>query len=241
MKTRKRSLMQASFLALMLASAAATAAGAGTVTHLSGTLSVQRPDGAVRILSQKSEVHPGDVLTTQRDSYAQINFTDGSSMTIRPNTQLKIEQYQFVQDQPQEDNYFVRLIKGGLRTVTGLIGKRGNKDAYKIGTNTATIGIRGSSGDTLDCVHGCDGVTSNSDTLERGVYHATYTGSYVMQNGGGDQVISEGQFGFSRDAVSAPVLLQGDPGLNLGQLPFVLGVVTGGSVGSGLSQECVVR
>jgi hypothetical protein len=241
MKTLKRSLTQASFFALMLASAAATAAGAGIVTHLSGTLSVQRPDGAVRILSQKSEVHPGDVLTTQRDSYAQINFTDGSSMTIRPNTQLKIEQYRFVQDEPQEDNYFVQLIKGGLRTVTGLIGKRGNKDAYKIGTNTATIGIRGSSGDTLDCVHGCDGVTSNGDRLERGVYHATYTGSYVMQNGGGDQVIGEGQFGFSRDAGSAPVLLQGDPGLNLGQLPFVLGVVTGGSVGSGLSQECVVR
>ncbi|HXV11505.1 MAG TPA: FecR domain-containing protein [Burkholderiales bacterium] len=241
MKTLKRSLTQASFLALLLGSASAMAAGAGVVTHLSGTLSVQRPDGAVRILSQKSEVHPGDVLTTQRDSYAQINFTDGSSMTIRPNTQLKIEQYQFVQDQPQEDNYFVQLIKGGLRTVTGLIGKRGNKDAYKIGTNTATIGIRGSSGDTLDCVHGCDGVTSNGDRLERGVYHATYTGSYVMQNGGGDQVIGEGQFGFSRDAHSAPVLLQGDPGLNLGQLPFVLGVVTGGSVGSGLSQECVVR
>jgi hypothetical protein len=73
------------------------------------------------------------------------------------------------------------------------------------------------------------------------VYHATYTGSYVMQNGAGDQVIAEGQFGFSRDAGSAPVLLQGDPGLNLGQLPFVLGIATGGSIGSGLSQECVVR
>ena len=241
MKTLKRNLVQAHFLVLMLASTLAMAAGSGTVTHLSGTLSVQRPDGTVRILSQKSEVHPGDVLTTQRDSYAQINFTDGSSMTIRPNTQLKIEQYRFVEDQPQEDNYFVRLIKGGLRTVTGLIGKRGNQDAYKIGTNTATIGIRGSSGDTLDCVHGCEGVTSNGDKLERGVYHATYTGSYIMQNGAGDQLIGEGQFGFSRDAGSAPVLLQGDPGLNLSQLPFVLGVAAAGGVGSGLSQECVVR
>lgn len=241
MKTLKRSLVQASYVVLMLASAVAMAAGAGTVTHLSGTLSVQRSDGTVRVLSQKSEVHPGDVLTTQRDSYAQINFSDGSSMTMRPNTQLKIEQYRFVQDQPQEDSSFLRLIKGGLRTVTGLIGKRGNRDAYKIGTNTATIGIRGSSGDTLDCVHGCDGVTSNGDKLERGVYHATYTGSYIMQNGAGDQVIGEGQFGFSRSAGSAPVLLPSDPGMNLGQLPFVLGVATGGSVGSGLSQECVVR
>ena len=241
MKVLRLGLMQAGCLLLMLASVAALAASAGTVTHLSGTLSVQRPDGAVRILSQRSEVLPGDVLTTQRDSYAQINFTDGSSMTMRPNTQLKIEQYRFVEDRPQEDSSFLRLIKGGLRTVTGLIGKRGNQDAYKIGTNTATIGIRGSSGDTLDCVHGCEGVTSTSDRLEAGVYHATYTGSYVMQNGAGDQIIGEGQFGFSRDAASAPVILPSDPGLNLGQLPFVLGVASAGNIGGALSQECVVR
>jgi hypothetical protein len=37
-----------------------------------------------RILSQKSAVKPGGTLTTQRDSYAQIDFTDGSSATMRP-------------------------------------------------------------------------------------------------------------------------------------------------------------
>ncbi len=241
MKTIRLCLMQAGAFLFVLFSTAALAADAGTVTHLSGTLSAQRADGSVRILSQKSAVQPGDVLTTQRDSYAQINFTDGSSMTMRPNTQLKIEEYRFVADRPQEDSTFLRLIKGGLRTVTGLIGKRGNQDAYKIGTNTATIGIRGSSGDTLDCVNGCEGVTSTSDRLEAGVYHATYTGSYIMQNGAGDQIIGEGQFGFSRDASSAPTILPSDPGLSLGQLPFVLGVAAAGSVGSGLSQECVVR
>jgi len=51
-------------------------------------MSVQWPDGSVRILSQKSEVQPGDVLTTQRDSYAQINFSDGSAATMRPNTAM---------------------------------------------------------------------------------------------------------------------------------------------------------
>ena len=160
-------LKQAAFLVLALASSAVLAA-AGTVTHLSGTLSVQRPDGSVRILSQKSEVNPGDLLTTQRDSYAQIAYTDGSSMTMRPDTQIRIEQYTFVQDRPQEDNSFLRLVKGGLRTVTGLVGKRGNQDAYKIGTTTATIGIRGSSGQSLleD-----DGTTA----------HETYSGSYLME------------------------------------------------------------
>ena len=98
------------------------AASSGQVQHLSGTLSAQRADGSVRILSQKSEVNQGDVLTTQKDSYVQINFTDGSSMTMRPNTQMKLETYQFDEGKPQADNAFFRLIKGGLRTVTGLVG-----------------------------------------------------------------------------------------------------------------------
>ena len=225
---------------LALFSAGALADGAGTVMHLSGTLSVQRADGGVRVLSQKSEVNPGDLLTTQRDSYAQINFADGSSMTMRPNTQVRIEQYNFVQDRPQDDNSLLRLVKGGLRTVTGLVGKRGNQDAYKIGTKMATIGVRGSSGDTIDNSDGdCQGVTPGCEKLPQGVFHTTYTGSYIMQNEGGTQIIGEGQFGFARDRNTRPALLPGDPGLILSQLPFTLGV--GGGRIQGPSQECVVR
>ena len=234
-------LGQAGFLALALASAEALASGAGTVTHLSGTLSVQRPDGSVRILSQKSEVHPGDVLTTQRDSYAQVNFTDGSSLTMRPNSQIKVERFHFVQDRPQDDNTLLRLVKGGMRTVTGLVGKRGNQDAYRIGTSSASIGIRGSSGDTIDNTSGsCEGVIPGCERLPAGVYHTTYTGSYIMQNEGGSQVIGEGQFGYARDPRTSPALLPGDPGLNLNQLPFALGVGGGGRLQTP-GQDCVVR
>lgn len=225
----------AASLALMLMAASAFAAGAGVITHLSGTMSVQRPDGSVRILSQKSEVQPGDVLTTQRDSYAQINFTDGSAATMRPNTTMKLEAYSFSQEKPQGDAMFMRLLKGGLRTVTGLIGKRGDQDSYKIGTSTATIGIRGSSGDTMECAS-----AGACGSLEPGTYHTTYTGSYLMQNQGGVQLIGEGQFGFAQDPKKPPVLLPGDPGLNLSQLPFTLGV-GGGVIRGGSSQECIVR
>jgi len=228
-------------LMLGLATGPVLAAGAGTVGHLSGTLSAQRADGSVRILSQRSDVNPGDTLTTQRDSYAQINFTDGSSMTMRPSTTVKVEGYSFEKEKPEADGFFTRLLKGGLRTVTGLIGKRGNRDAYKIGTATATIGIRGSSGDTLECSGGCEGVTSTSGNLERGTYHTTYTGAYILQNDAGSQIIGEGQFGFVKDPGSPPVLLPGDPGMSLSQLPFALGVGAGTIRGGGTSQECIVQ
>jgi len=230
-------------VALSLAAMSALAQSAGSVSHLSGTLSVVRPDGSARILAQKSEVGPGDTLATQRDSYAQINFSDGSSMTMRPNTQMKIEDYRFVQDQPQQDSSFFRLIKGGLRTVTGLVGKRGNQDAYRIGTSTATIGIRGSSGDTMECSQGCDGVAPNSERLPPGLYHTTYTGSYLIQDNNTKQVleVNEGQIGslgtMGLGLITDPVLQ--DQFKAMQNMPFALGVP--GVTRGGSSQECVVR
>ena len=84
--------------------------------HLSGTLSAQRPDGTLRILARGSEVNPGDTVTTQADSYGQLGFTDGSTMTMRPNTRMKVEAYAFNKDQPNADNAFFHLLRGGLRT-----------------------------------------------------------------------------------------------------------------------------
>jgi hypothetical protein len=221
-------------LAILLTIAGSAAfAGAGQVQNMSGTLTVQRPDGAIRILGQKSEVNPGDVLTTQKDSYAQINMTDGSSMTLRPNTQVKIENYQFVQEKPQEDNAFFRLVKGGLRTVTGLVGKRGNQDAYRIGTATATIGIRGSGGATENNENGdcqdCGG-------LARGVYHHTYTGAYALQNESGTVIVGEGEFAYVKDKNSPIQVTQTNPGMKLEDFDKLL-VSTSNVKGDG----CVVR
>lgn len=221
-------------LVLAFSSLMAWAQAVGYVVQLNGTLSSQRADGSTRILSLKSEVMRSDTLTTQKDSFATINFTDGSSATLRPNTSLRIEQYQFDKDKPQADNLGMRLLKGGLRSVTGLISKRGNQDAYKIQTNTATMGIRGSSGDTLDCTQGCEGVTSRGGGLAHGVYHVTYTGIYIMTTKAGSILIGPGQFGFADDADKPPKLLEGDPGLGLDPVPFSLGSFDP-------AQECVVR
>jgi hypothetical protein len=213
---------------------AAWAQPVGYVVQLKGTLSVQRMDGSVRILVQKSEVLLSDTLTTQKDSIAQINFTDGGSATLRPNSTMKIEQYLFNNDKPEADNIAMRLLRGGLRSVTGLIGKRGNQNAYAIQTSTATVGIRGSSGDTLDCVQGCEGVTSKGGALARGVYHATHTGLYIMTTKVGAILIGPGQFGFADDPDRPPVLLTLDPGLELDTLSF--SIDTPNPV-----QECIVQ
>lgn len=116
---------------------------AGQVGYVSGTLVAQRTDGTIKVMAPRSQVVEGDVLVTSKDGYAQVKMNDGTTMTMRPESNLKIETYRFNKDVPQSDNAVFRLLKGGFRTVTGLIGKRGNPDAYKLRAATATIGIRG--------------------------------------------------------------------------------------------------
>lgn len=130
-------------LVLLVVATSAYAEASGKIGYMSGTLVAQRPDGTVKVMAPKAEVSEGDLLVTAKDSYAQVVMNDGTKMTMRPNSNLKIESYKFKQNEPQADAAVFRLLKGGFRTVTGLIGKRGNKDAYKLRAATATIGIRG--------------------------------------------------------------------------------------------------
>jgi hypothetical protein len=144
-------------MALLLCFTSAVAAEAvGKVGYMSGALVAQRNDGSIKILGSKSSVYEGDLLVTAKDSYAQVQMNDGGKMTLRPDSNLKIESFRFNENSPQSDNLALRLLKGGFRTLTGLIGKRGNPDAYSVRAGSATIGIRGTDYSTRLCANkGC--------------------------------------------------------------------------------------
>ena len=115
---------------------------AGTVVQLSGPLMARKASGAVKILSLKSEVESGDTLVTEKNTYALVRFIDNSEITLKPSTTMKIDSYAFDNAKPDEDSANFSLVKGGLRSVTGLLGKR-NKEKFELKTPSATIGIRG--------------------------------------------------------------------------------------------------
>ncbi len=150
MSERRITATNARVAALVAALVAASVAGpalgqqgAGYVSNLSGPLFAVKSDGSRRVLSTQSVVSSGDTLITEDKTYARVRFSDTSEVTLRPSTQFQIENYAFERTTPEKDNSAFRLLKGAFRTVTGLIGKRGNLDAYKVSTATATIGIRG--------------------------------------------------------------------------------------------------
>lgn len=190
----------------LLFSADYALAAAATVTNMNGTVSAQKADGSVRLLSQKSEVDVGDVLTTEQNSFARLKFTDGGEITMRPGTVLNINAYQFEESKPKEDSFIFDLVKGGFRTITGLIGKRGNRDAYRANSPTATIGIRGTDYGSLLC-------QANCGKLPDGQYIDVKQGKINVSNRAGSLDVDVGQFAYVKDANTAPVLLPGDPGL----------------------------
>ena len=189
------------------------ALGAGTVSNLSGTLSAQRADGSVVLLSEKSQVKEGDVITTERDSYALIRFPDGGQVTLRPRTQVKLDQFQFDKDKPAADGFVMSLLRGGLRTVTGLVGKRGNRDAFRMSTTTATIGIRGTDFTAIDIPPPPPGQTLPPDSPNPGVYVSVAEGTVAFRSGGADALVGAGQTGFSAAQNVPPQVIPPPPNL----------------------------
>lgn len=144
---RKCTVIKAAQLLTLLAllctgSLAWAAQVAGTVIQLSGPMLARKADGGFKILSLKSEVESGDTLVTEKNTYAMIKFIDNSEITIKPSTTFKIENFAFDAGKPDGDSASFSLVKGGLRSITGLLGKR-NKERYSLKTPLATIGIRG--------------------------------------------------------------------------------------------------
>jgi len=212
-------------------------ADSGNVSQLSGTLSVKKPDGTVRILSQKSEVRPGDTLQTERDSYAQVRFADGGQVTLKPNTTVRLDQFSFSQDKPQEDSFAIRLIKGGLRAVTGTLGRR-NPQKVGVTTQTATVGIRGTTFSLDDCINDRGGDCSR---LQPAVYVGVSDGEVVVRNEQGELSLGAGQFGhISRG--EKPLFLSTDPGLQFAPpATFIQSLLSGRQVaGIGEKLECAI-
>lgn len=215
---------------------------AATVTHLSGTLSVKKADGSTRLLGIQSQVGNGDLLSTEADTYARLKFQDGSEVVLRPNTQFRVERFSYDDAKPDSDNMLVRLLKGGMRSVTGLLGKR-NPDKVSVQTPTATIGIRGTHFGLLFCSNDCASVPGISGTPpENGLHVDVADGAVLVSNSAGNQLLSAGQFGFVRNANTAPIPVDAAQGIRVTMPPSISqNNAAGKSIGGGGANACGIK
>lgn len=131
-------------LALLLIATAASAAPIGTVTDLDGNLLVSRPNGSVKVLAMGSAIEEGDILTSRKQTYATLTLADDSAVTLGPETDLKVQRYEFDKNVPGNDGALFALANGSVRITTGLLGTRSG-DTFELATPTATIDMRSAS------------------------------------------------------------------------------------------------
>ena len=117
-----------SLLALLGASAAGPAlAQSGTVTFVSGEVAVQRKDAGRVPATRGMAVNAGDTIVTGQQGMAQLVMVDQARISVRPNSQVQIEQYA---DRPEgETPAVLNVVRGTLRTFTGQL-TAGNRDKY---------------------------------------------------------------------------------------------------------------
>jgi hypothetical protein len=113
----------------------------GTVTNVSGLVTVKRFDGSTRSLAEHSPVHEGDTLVTDPDSFASVTFVDDGVLLLKPQSRVLVRRYVYEVEQPARDAVRFELQAGGLRSSPGLLGKR-SPDATTIKTPSGLIKAR---------------------------------------------------------------------------------------------------
>ena len=186
-----------------LAQARSTSNQAGVVEFLDGKVSVIHANGSQEATVVGQKVMEGDTISTASDGEMHIDMTDGGVLAIKPNSSIKITQYQANGD--ANDRSFLSIIKGGLRSITGWIGKTQPAN-YKVMTPSATIGVRGTDHETHVVLPG-------SPDGEPGTYEKVHAGESVLQGAQGTMSVKPGANpGFlSHAGKEAPRLIAGAP------------------------------
>lgn len=156
---------------------------------LSKGVATARSDGRpLTALAKGSAIYLGDIIETATRSFLVIKFTDGGKVTLRPDSRFDLNEYDATPGQEKES---FELIKGGLRAVTGAIGKSKPEQVKYTARNT-TIGIRGTTFVIKLCepgVEGCQFTTGINDqtALADNEQSKTYVDIYVVDKQGGQR------------------------------------------------------
>ena len=102
---------------------------------------ISKRSGSEITLKRRSNIFENDEIHVGKSGRAQFRMIDKAIISLQENSVLQIKEYRY-KTPGKPDSSLLELLSGGLRTITGAIGK-GNKKAYELRTPLATIGIRG--------------------------------------------------------------------------------------------------
>jgi hypothetical protein len=199
----------------------------GKVLASSGSAQAQAAAGGLRALAPGAAVERGDTLVTGADGNLQVRFVDDALLMVRPNSRIRVDDYR------AEGNTLhsvLSLIAGGIRTLTGRIGKA-RRDAYLLNTPTATIGVRGTDYELRLCQGDCPAGSAD------GLYLGVTDGGIVARNEAGAFVLKAHEYGLIRNRQAALEKLVCPPEALTGVPCAAGGTVSGAESGGNRERE----
>jgi len=152
----------------------ARAESAGKVLSADGDALVLRGSQILRLF-RGAAVESGDQIHTGTDGKVLIVFTDSGLVWIRANSDFVVDEYSFALG--RRETAFFSLLKGGARSVTGLIGRR-TRSNFRLRIPVATIGIRGTDFSVVMCQRDCR--DADGSTAAKGLYGEVIQGRIAV-------------------------------------------------------------
>jgi hypothetical protein len=185
----------------------------GSIATLTGKGWIIHSDETQDEIVVGASVKQGDSIHTSSQSKVEVQFLDGSSVTLKPSSQVNIVKYSWDANSKSGIS-ILELIKGTFRAISGLIAKD-DPDNYTFKTPVAAIGVRGTDFGARFCEQlTCEIQTGdNSLTLSQGVYTGVLDGQITLKSNGLETLVNTGNAVFQKDANSPVKPVQNLPGL----------------------------
>lgn len=193
---------------LSIAPGGALAQSAASFIVAIGDVQVVDAAGRARAGEQGGPLAPGDRVVTGTNGLAQIRFSDGAMLSVRANSDMKIEAHSFRGERDTLATTVLQLLRGGLRAITGAVARQ-NRSGYRVVTPTATIGVRGTDFEAFYVPTATPGGLAPPG--EPGTYLRVTRGVAFLLTPQGSLDVQPQQVGFVPLATLAPRLLPQTP------------------------------
>jgi hypothetical protein len=164
----------------------------GNVAEMSGDVFIARGSSAAHKAVKNETFSSGTAISTGAQSFAVLKFKDGQVVTMQANSTFLVREYRYEPNHMENNHIVFSMIKGGLRFLTGLIGQN-NRQAFRLSTPNATIGIRGTEFMVA--------MANNS------MYSQVLVGNIGMTNSAGTVALGAGQTAYIASASALAALI----------------------------------
>jgi hypothetical protein len=178
----------------------------GTVILTNGSTSAVDGSGVSRNLIRRSAIFTGDRIITGPDGFAQIRMIDSAIFSVKEDTELTLRDYVFDGAGGNPDRVVLELHKGGIRTITGIVGDEDNHE-YLLITPAMDVVPHGT---TYECI--VENGKTTCGVSDGGITVSNETGS-VLLGLGGNHDYAEAE---NRQSAISPLMAK----------PSVLGTIT---------------